>query len=109
MNVNYKSYKCNVHFGHYYNGNVAIHLIGKEGTEYEAELISVASVNGELELVDGVVGIKTWSENEGMAQALIDGGVIEHELLGIEPTGFVAIEHYKLSNASINMIKEGKT
>lgn len=105
MNVVHKGYECEVSFGRYYNGNIAIQLVGSTNTEYEGEVIAVASVNGEIELNDDVVGIKTWSENEGMAQTLINGGVIEPELLGIEPTGFVAIRHYKLTKASLNEIE----
>ncbi|MFD2046042.1 hypothetical protein ACFSTA_12370 [Ornithinibacillus salinisoli] len=108
MNVTYKGYMCDVSFAQYGNGNNAIQLIGSEGTDYEGELVGVASVNGELKLEDDVVGIKTWSENEGIDQSLIDGGVIEPELLGLEPTGFVAIEHYKLTAASLEEIEKLK-
>lgn len=108
MNVTINGYACEVEFGQYYNGNIAIQLIGKPGTDYEYETFATASVNGVIELPDDVVGIKTWTENEGMAQALIDGGVIESELIGIEPTGFVAIEHYKLTKASLKEIEKLK-
>lgn len=108
MNITHKGYECKVQFGRYYNGNNAIQFIGNEGTDYEGEVVAVASVNGEIELADDVVGIKTWSENEGIVQSLVDGGVIEPGLLGVEPTGFVEIEHYRLTAASLEKIYQLK-
>ena len=108
MNITHKGYKCEVHFGRYYNENNAIQLVGGKGTEYEGEVVSVASVNGEVELANDVVGIKTWSENAGVVQSLVDGGVIEPELLGKEPTGFVEIEHYKLTPVALKEIAKSK-
>lgn len=108
MSVTINGYECEVYFGQYGNGNIAIQLIGKTGTDYEHEAIATASVNGEIELPNHIVGIKTWSENKGMVQALVDGGVIEPKLIGGEPTGFVAIEHYELTKASLDEISKLK-
>lgn len=105
MIVQHKQYNCKVVWGEYGNGNTTIQLYGAEGTEYEHELIAVPTVNGEFELVDDVVGIKTWSENKGIVHSLINGEVIEPELLGTESTGFVAIEFYKLTQAAIKALK----
>jgi hypothetical protein len=108
LNVNYKGYQCEVQFGQYFNGNVAIQLIGKVDTPYEDELITTASVNGELDTADDVVGLKTWSENEGIVQPLVDGNVIEVELLTSFPTGFVEIEYYRLTDAAAQVVKSLK-
>lgn len=105
MIVDHKGYKCDVAFGQYFNGNTAIQLVGSADTEYEGEAITTASVNGDVVLDDNVVGIKTWSENEGIVQSLVDGKVIEPKLLGFEPTGFVNIEYYKLTNKSLDCIR----
>lgn len=105
MIINHGGYECDVVFGSYGSGNNGIQLVGKQGTEYEGELIAVASVNGEERLPKNLVGIKTWSENEGIVKSLIDGNVIESELLGLEPTGFVAIEYYKLTEESLDEIE----
>lgn len=105
MIVNHKGYKCDVSFGQYFNGNIAIQLIGSPNTDYEGEAIAVASVNGEVTLNDDVVGIKTWSENEGIVKSLVDGKIIEPKLLGTEPTGFVNIEYYRLTNKSLECIR----
>lgn len=106
MNITFKNYQCEAQFGLYYNGKTAIQLIGKPETEYEAELITIASVNGEMDIPNHLVGIKTWSENEGIVQALVDGNVIEPELQFTEPTGFAAIEYYKLSNAALEEVRK---
>lgn len=104
MNITHSGYDCKVLFGRYYNGNNAIKLVDVE----DGELVATVSVNGVMELHESAVGIKTWSENEGIVQSLVDGGVIEPELLGTEPTGFVEIEHYKLTSAALKEIGELK-
>ncbi|MBJ8356019.1 MULTISPECIES: hypothetical protein [Bacillus cereus group] len=104
MNVTFKGYECEVVFGRYFDGNNAIQLVNKN----DGELVTVASVNGGLRLTDDAVGIKTWSENEDIVRSLVNGGVIEPELLGVEPTGFVEIEFYRLTTASLEKINELK-
>jgi len=108
MNLTYKGYDCEVVFGQYGNGNIAIQLAGKENTDYEAEVISIASVNDDFETSKGVVGIKTWSENNGILKSLIDGNVVEEGLLFSRPTGFVKIEYYSLTDESIKQINQLK-
>lgn len=103
MIIEHKGYKCAVKFGKYYtNNNTAIQLVGAPGTEYEGEVISIASVNGSLTLIEEAVGIKTWSENEGIVESLVKGNVIKPEIVGIEPTGYVHIEYYLLTEEAFN-------
>lgn len=108
MIIQHKQYKCEVVFSQYENGNTAIQLMGAEDTSYEGELISVATVNGGARVGNKFVGIKTWSENAGIAESLIDGNVIKSKLLGTEPTGFVAIEYYKLTNQALKELEKQK-
>ncbi|MGN8647912.1 hypothetical protein ACTNEO_05155 [Gracilibacillus sp. HCP3S3_G5_1] len=97
MDVNFKGYDCQVVFGQYGGTrNTAIQLVDN----MDDSLVATATVNGELENSEEIVGVKNWSENEGMIEALIKANVIEDELLFIEPTGFVAIEYYKLTDAA---------
>lgn len=106
MIIQHKEYKCRVRFEKYQNNdNTAILLHGAPGTEYEHELITFATVNGEMVANENVVGIKTWSENEGIVQSLVDGGVIEEELLFTEPTHFVSIEYYPLTDEAYAELK----
>lgn len=94
MEVTYQGYECVVSFARYFNGNTAIQLIDKN----DHTVVTVASVNGEEVIQqDDVVGIKTWSENVGIVEALVEGNILQPELQGLEPTGFVAIEYYKLT------------
>lgn len=108
MDIKFKVYECEVAFDQYCNGKTAIQLIGKKGTKWEGERVAVASVNGLYEVPNEVVGIKNWSENKGMADALINANVIEDELLFIEPTGFVHIEYYKLTDQALKLLKKFK-
>lgn len=106
LKVKFSGYDCDVQFARYANGNIAIQLVGSEGTEFEGEPIAVASVNGDRITKPGIVGIKTWSENQGIVPALVEGGVIEEELQFLEPTGFVAIEYYRLTQAAIEEMQQ---
>lgn len=108
MIVKHKQYKCKVVFAQYGNENTAIQLVGAEGNDYEGEPISVATVNGVQILPSEIVGIKTWSENAGIAESLIEGNVIEPKLLGLEPTGFVSIEHYRLTDQALRELEKQK-
>lgn len=102
MLVNYKGWECEILFGQYGNGNTAIQLIHKE----ERDVVSVATVNGSKQYPKEIIGIKDWSENEGMVHALQKAGVIEKGLIDIEPTGFVLIEYYKLTDAALAELNE---
>ncbi|WP_117161318.1 hypothetical protein [Paraliobacillus sp. X-1268] len=101
MDMTFKGYECELKFGKYRNGNTAIQLHDKE----DASRVAIATVNGEFQPSEGVVGIKDWSENHGMVDALISANVIEQDLQFIEPTGFVAIEYYKLSEVTLQEIE----
>ncbi|AUJ26574.1 hypothetical protein [Virgibacillus dokdonensis] len=104
MNVKFKNYNCNIMFGQYGNGNTAIQLID----EKDGYPVAVATVNGLHKCPNDIVGIKDWSENEGMVDALIQAHVIEDELLLMERTGFVYIGYYKLTDQALKLLKEFK-
>lgn len=52
--------------------------------------LATASVNVPQQLPDGVMGVKDWSENEGMLQFLVDNGLVEDTGLTLT-SGFVVI------------------
>lgn len=107
MKVKFAGIDCEVRFNKYLNGNTAIQLFGAPGTDYEGEAVAVASVNGGIKVAPNIVGIKTWSKNAGMVQALVDAGIIEPELLFTRPSGFVRIEYYRLTDdALMQMLQE---
>ena len=90
MKVKFKEWNCNVEYGTYYNGRTSIRLT------QNGEQIAVATVNIPAHNVpDGHVLIKNWSENQGIAQALQDAGVIKLTGKAI-PTGFVEALEAKL-------------
>jgi len=102
--VMFSGYNCNVHFGVYSNGRIAIELRNAEPIEEQgytippnSERIATATVNVvDLErLADDEVLIKDYSENEGMFNALKDAGIIS-DPLSLEKTGFVAVPRCKL-------------
>ena len=82
-----------VQFSKYHNNdNTALLLTTEENEAY-----AVASVNGDTVLPPNVLAVKDWSENSGMADDLIKAGIIEEAVLGMEVSGFVMINHYKLT------------
>lgn len=97
MDMTFNGYECELQFAEYGNGNTAIQLLDKE----DASVVAVATVNGEFQPPEGGVGIKDWSENVGMVDALIKANVIEPNLKFIEPTGFVTIGYYKLTDVAL--------
>lgn len=101
MELTHKGYECEVVFDLYAdNKNVAIILLDKG----DDEIVSVASVNVDHKPADNVVGIKTWSENEGIVDSLVKGNVIKDDLLYMEPTGFVAVEYYQLTDEALTEV-----
>ena len=109
MNVQFKQYQCETNFAQYHDGSIAILLRGKPGTNYQYAPIATATVYVQ-KTAENVVGIKNWSENKGMAQALIAAGVIKDKLLYKLPTGYVEAEYYELTDAAleeISKLKEG--
>ena len=79
--VQFSKWLCNVVFAKYQKGGTAIRLVGAE----DGMPVATASVwVGGPERVDkDEVAIKDYSENEGMLEALIKGGIIHppHRML----------------------------
>lgn len=105
MKVNFNGFVCDVEFSFYENGkNVAIIL----NDEQDGELVTVATVNGEIETDGTYVGIKDWSENEGIVQALFDGGILLDEVVTIEFSGFVSIPYLNLTEEALAEVNKAK-
>lgn len=79
-------------FAQYMNGNTAIHLTTTNGEPW-----GVATVNLGDPINPDHVLIKDYSENEGMADMLIDNGIIEPEPVASYNTGWVTVHEYKLA------------
>lgn len=96
LTTKYGGYDVIPQGSYYQNGHQpAIKLIIADGSD-EGELAAIATINLPVPLEDGEVFIKTWSENEGMTDALVDAGLIEPPH-GKEPTGFVLADRCRLT------------
>lgn len=95
MKVEFRGKDLQVVFAKYQdNDNTAI-ILKEHSNDPYADVI--ASVNGSTQLPSDIVGIKDWSENQGVCEALITGNVIDPSLHGYERSGFVVIEQYYLT------------
>ncbi|WP_119071556.1 hypothetical protein [Aggregatilinea lenta] len=64
--------------------NPCLQLLDEDGGPY-----AIASVNVDQVLLPGMVAIKTWSENAGLYEALVDAKIISPKIAEI-PCGFVS-------------------
>lgn len=93
MEVTFKQWKCIAVFEKYHNGRTAIELLstGESDDIFEGVPIATATTNIErIALGPGEVLIKDYSENEGMADALVTAKVIEFVLKVIHIGNFQA-------------------
>jgi len=79
----------------YRNGQLGIVLKTEEGDLWSVPTAALAHV----ELADGCVLVKDYSENSGMPALLIRAGVIEPEVLDYVPSGFVQLAVHALTPA----------
>lgn len=85
-----------VRFGEYAFGGTAMRVFSEGG---EPLYTATVCMEGH-ELPDTEVWIKDWSENEGVAQAFVDAGIIT--LTGRRvPAGFVEALHARLTERAI--------
>lgn len=94
LRIKFKDYECFLNIGKYSNGRLALELIDTE----DCCPVATASVNiPDASLADDEILIKSWSENEGMADLLMNLKVIGPELEKV-PTGFVYATKHKVLN-----------
>lgn len=93
MKIQYHGEWYIVKFGKYANGNTALFLEDEKGFMGTVASINITSIATEPD----VIGVKWWSENEGMIDALIMGGVIEPLPLFQVPSGHVVVPFYRLT------------
>jgi hypothetical protein len=92
-------------FGQYEHGGTALVLRAVDG-----EMLAVASVNlhhtlGTRALAEDELYIKSYSENSGMEEALIECGIIEPTPLSSFHSGFVSVRAYRLTPAANELRK----
>jgi hypothetical protein len=97
----YVSYpNCTFKIGEYYNGNLALQIVDNEG------VIATCTVNGKAVFTNGdIIGVKDYSENEGMVDFLKSMGIIEDTPIYKEISGFVTIPYFKLTESGKELFK----
>lgn len=110
MKVEFKGFKCELEFKQYYNNNnTAIVLMGI-ADDYIGEIVGYATTNTDHILPVNIVAIKDYSENTGMAKALVEHGVIYPTPVNTVETGFIEVSFYLLTDEAmkelINQRKE---
>ena len=71
MKVRFKKRSCVTSWGQYSNGRIALVLLDEE----TGEPIAKVSVNVTILIPSTQIAVKSWSENEGMLEALMAAGV----------------------------------
>lgn len=100
MEIEFKEFKCKLEFKQYYNNNTAIILMGI-ADDYVGEVVGYSTTNTEHILPANTVAIKDYSENTGMAKALVDYGVIYPTPVNTVESGFVEISFYLLTDKAM--------
>ena len=83
---------CHFSVGQYFNDNNALFIVDDDGR------VVTCSVNGYRINKSDEIGIKNWSENEGVVEFLTKMGIIG-EKVAEEPSGFVTIPYFKLTES----------
>lgn len=99
---NYGHYKCQFVKGEYGNGNLALELMGAEGSEYEGEPIARVTINPGCQIPDDCIAIKDYSENDGMVDFCKNLGIIS-DLVATISSGWVEIPVYRLSESGLEI------
>lgn len=99
-----EKYTCQFAIGEYGNGNLALEIIGAEGTDYEGEPIVRVTVNPDQIVPEDCIAIKDYSENRGMVDFCREIGIIADRVTTIQ-SGWVQIPVYKLSDSGLEIFK----
>lgn len=92
ITVQFKEWRCEVIQNEYMTtGNICLQLVDAE----DFDPVAFATVNTDVVLPEGLVGIKDYSENEGMLAALVEGGIVSQPV-GTLKQGFVVVYICKL-------------
>lgn len=102
MQVKFGNYDCHVLFHEYANPkNVCIQLVDiRDGMP-----VATATLNPDIELEEGMVCIKTYSENKGMFEVLKDAGIISGPVTFYQ-AGFVTVPICMLLNKPFAKVNE---
>lgn len=100
IKTKYLSQDCDFHFGRYPNGTTAIQLV----SDYGQEMTITVALEGVSPAPDSIL-VKSYSENEGLAEALEELGLIE-PVHAFHVSGFVEVGEYKMAGALLTQYRE---
>jgi hypothetical protein len=80
-------------------GNHAISIFNEE-----EGMICTCTVNAQRVNEPDEIGVKNYSENEGMVDFLIGMGIIEKKPFTFEHSGFVMIPYFKLTDSGLELV-----
>ena len=99
-NVKFMGWDCAVYLARYQTTGAPAILLRDS---YTGEPIATATVNLGVMPKPGNVIIKTWSENEGIDDALAEAGVLG-ERVAIHPAGMTYAIEYELSPRMVDIL-----
>lgn len=99
MNINYLGKDLITDWKTFINGNTA--LVLKDSISSES--IFTVSINTSKSYPDDLIGIR--SDEPYFKNALIEQGVIEKDVITIEPSGMISIQFYTLSKEAYNEMR----
>lgn len=88
----YRGFKVALEWGEYMNENTLLTLVDKEG----GEIVRVTKNTG-MSVPKDIIAVKDTYSNEGMVNYLIKNKIIEDDIFHLEPTGFVVVPLYPLT------------
>jgi hypothetical protein len=101
--IKHKEWDCELVFGAYGNGNIAIQLMDIE----DGQPVAVATVNPDDMIVPMPwVCIKTWAENEGIVETLIKNGVVNEPIEDKIQMGYVTAYIMELTDMAMEQLKK---
>lgn len=103
VTMKFKEWACIVEPAHYGNGRKAL-VLNEDGPS--AERIAVATVNLDDEVCpENFAYIKDYSENEGMADALIEADLIKPKAVMTVKSGHVNVSLYRFTEKALTLFK----
>jgi hypothetical protein len=87
-----------IEFGRYQSGEIAIQIFGPDGEPEATATVSLVPY-GAPEPGERSIYIKTWSENEGMSEALVKAGIVILTGKAV-PTGYCMADHAILTDVA---------
>jgi hypothetical protein len=100
--IKHKEWDCELSFGQYGNGNIAITLLDIE----DGQPVSVATVNPNIKMSAPWVCIKPWAENEGIVETLVKNGVVNEPIEDRIQMGYATAYIMELTDMAMEQLKK---